>query len=92
MNFAPSAGDKPSLAIGMTGLVAEHLFHGRVREGSRLASDYMALLESVGDPMLTIGLSAVAIYTKLETGEMADALRWAQTVVDLAAGDPTRAT
>jgi class 3 adenylate cyclase len=84
-----TAGDRPSLAIGMTGLVAEHLFHARVRQASRLASDYMALLESIGDPTLTIGLSVVAIFTKLETGEMADALRWAQTVVDVAAGDPT---
>ena len=45
-----AAGDKVSLAIGMTGLVAELLYAGRSREASRLASEQMALLESIGDP------------------------------------------
>ena len=34
-----AAGDKASLAIGMAGLMMEHLRHGRVREASRLASE-----------------------------------------------------
>ena len=46
------AGDKASLAIGMAGLVPEHTCHGRVREASRLASETMALVESIGDPTL----------------------------------------
>ncbi len=50
-----AAGDKVSLAIGMTGLAAELLYTGRSREGSRLVSEQMALLESIGDPTLTIG-------------------------------------
>ena len=62
----------------------------RVREASRLASEAMALVESVGDPTLTVGLSFAAIYAKLETGEMADVLRWSQTVIDLADGDPSK--
>ncbi len=85
-----AAGDKVSLAIGMTGLVNEHMMHGRVREASRLASEYMALLESIGDPTLTVGLSFLAILVKYETGEMTDALRWSQRVIDLADGDPTK--
>ena len=55
-----AAGDKVSLAIGMTGLATELLYTGRSREGSRLASEQMALLESIGDPTLTIGLAFVA--------------------------------
>jgi class 3 adenylate cyclase len=84
------AGDKASLAIGMAGLVADHAYHGRVREASQLASEHMALIESVGDPTLTVGLSFMAISIKPQTGEMAEALRWSQTVIDLADGDPTK--
>ena len=47
-----AAGDKVSLAIGMSGLATELLYAGRPREGSRLASEQMALLESIGDPDL----------------------------------------
>ena len=52
-----AAGDKVSLAIGMTGPVTELRYAGRSREGSRLASEQMALLESIGDPTLTMGLA-----------------------------------
>ena len=52
-----AAGDKASLAIAMAGLVMDHAYHDRIREASRLASEAMALIESVGDPTLTVGLS-----------------------------------
>ncbi|MDT5410119.1 MAG: hypothetical protein QOG14_2339, partial [Mycobacterium sp.] len=83
-----AAGDKVSLAIGMTGLATEHLYSGRAREGSRLASEQMALLGSIGDPNLTTGLAFVAFATWFASGEFGEMLRWSQTVVDLAAGDP----
>jgi hypothetical protein len=85
-----AVGDKASLAIAMTGLTTELLFRGRVREASRLASEQMALLESIGDPILTIAAAYVAIVAKSDTGEMADVLRWSQTVIDLADGDPAK--
>jgi hypothetical protein len=85
-----AAGDKPSLANGMAGLMIEHMVHGRVREASRLASETMALVESIGKPTLTAGLSLPAISTKLHVGEMAEALRWSQTVVELAGRDPAK--
>ena len=47
-----AAGDKVSLAIAMTGLATELCYAGRSREASRLASEQMALLESIGDPDL----------------------------------------
>ena len=84
------AGDKASLAIGMAGLVPEHTFHGRVREASRLASETMALVESIGDPRLMVGLSFIAINAKIQTSEMAEALRWSQTVIDLADGQAAK--
>ena len=82
-------GDKASLAIGMAGLVMEHAFQARMREASQLASEATALLESLGDPILTVGLSFPAIYAKGESGEFCDALRWSQRVIDLADGDPS---
>ena len=62
-----AAGDKASLAIGMAGLVREHMMHGRVREASRLASETMALVESIGDPTLTVGLSIAPIAVKVDS-------------------------
>jgi class 3 adenylate cyclase len=83
-----AAGDKASLAIAMTGLVADHAYQGRMRQASQLASEVMALIESVGDSTLTVGLAILAIYAKTESGEWGDALRWSQRVIDLADGDP----
>ena len=85
-----AAGDKASLAIGMAGLVIDHAYHGRIREASQLASEAMALIESIGDPNLTVGLSFPVIYAKMESGECSDVLRWSQRVIDLADGDPSK--
>jgi hypothetical protein len=85
-----AAGDKASLAIAMVGLVMDHAYQGRVREASQLASEAMALIESVGDATLTVGLTWVAIYAKIENADWPDALRWSQRVIDLADGDPAK--
>jgi hypothetical protein len=85
-----AAGDKASLAIAMAGLVMDHVQQGRVREASQLASEAMALIESLGDPTLTVGLSLALIYPKGECAERSDALRWSQRVIDLADGDPSK--
>ena len=83
-------GDNVSLVIGMTALAFEHMFYGRMREASRLASEQMALLESVDDPTTTIGAATVPISIKYQTGQMADVLRWSQTVIDWAEGDSAK--
>jgi hypothetical protein len=85
-----AAGDKASLTIGMAGLVMDHVFQARMREASQLASEAMALIESIDDPTSTVGLSFTAIYAKIESGEMHDALRWSQRVIDLADGDASK--
>ena len=85
-----AAGDKVSLAIAMSGLATELMFAGRPREGSRLVSEQMALLESIGDPTLTIGSAVVAFLNWSNAGEFGEVLRWSQTVVDLAEGDPAK--
>jgi class 3 adenylate cyclase len=85
-----AAGDKASLAIGMAGLVIDHMYQDRIREASQLAAEAMALIESIGDPNLTVGLSFAAIFPKAESGEYCDVLRWSQAAIDLADGDPSK--
>ena len=85
-----AAGDKASLAIGMAALVMDRTHQARIREASRLASETWALIESIGDPTLTVGLSVPVIWTKLESAEWRDVLRWSQRVIDLADGDPVK--
>ena len=85
-----AAGDKLSLAIAMSGLATELLYTGRSREGSRLVSEQMALLESIGDPILTMGLAVAAFANWFAVGEFGEILRWSQTIVDLAGGDPAK--
>ncbi|OJZ69044.1 cyclase [Mycobacterium paraffinicum] len=85
-----AAGDKASLAIAMAGLVVDHAFQDRVREASRLASEAIALIESIGDPDMTVGLSFIPIRAKIATGEWAEMHRLSQRVIDLADGDPAK--
>jgi hypothetical protein len=84
-----AADDKVSLAIGMTGLATELLYAGG-SEGSRLVSEQMALLESIGDPTLTTGLAFVAFANWFNSGDFGEISRWSQTVIDLADGDPVK--
>jgi adenylate cyclase len=82
-------GDKRSLAMGMSGLLLTLAFHGEFRQAARSASEYADLLDSIGDPEMTVGLLFGAIVAKWESGESAAALQLAQRVIDSAHGDPT---
>ena len=85
------AGDKASLAVGMAGMVIENMHHARIGEASRLASECMALVESLGDPTLIVELSFAACVAKLQAAEWDDALRWSQSVIELADRHPANA-
>ena len=85
-----AARDKASLAIGMAGLVVDHTYHDRVGEASQLASETWALIESVGDADLLVGLSFVLMYARLGGSQVSDVLRWSQRAIDLADGDPSK--
>jgi hypothetical protein len=85
-----AAGDKASLAIAMAGLVMDHAYHARIPTASQLASEAMALIESIADPTLTVGLSFAPIYAKVESTQWCDVLQWSQAVIDLADGDPSK--
>ena len=86
-----AAGDKASLAIAMAGLVEDRVQQDRVREASQLASEAIALIESIGDPDLTVGLCLPLLHAKGESYEWSELLRWSERVIDLAAGDPSKA-
>ena len=88
-NLCAETGDQRSLAIGMTGLVMKKFMSAHIREGSRLATEHSALLESIRDPALAVGLSFAALAAKHEVGAMAEVLRLAERAIDLADGDPT---
>jgi class 3 adenylate cyclase len=85
-----AAGDKVSLAIAMTGPATELVYTGRSREGSRLASEQMELLESIDDPTPIMALAVIGFVNWADAGEFGEILRWSQTVVDLADGDPVK--
>jgi adenylate cyclase len=85
-----AAGDQRSLAIGMVGLVMAQGTNAHRLEASHLATENGRLLESIGDPTLTVALSPGAMVAHHEAGKMAELLQVAQRVIDLAEGDPTK--
>ena len=89
-DLCTAADDKVSLAIGMTGFIMALTFHNRFREAAQVASEQSELLESIGDPTLTVALLFAAIYAKCQAGEMIEALRLSDRLIDLADGDATK--
>jgi class 3 adenylate cyclase len=85
-----AAGDKASLAMAMAGLVADYVHQDRILEASQLASEAMGLIESLGDPTLTVALGGTFVLAKMESVEVSDMLRWSQRVIALADGDPSK--
>ena len=69
------------------GCVTAKFMNADRREASRLADRTRPTAESIGDPTLTVALSLAAMTAKHEIGEMAEVLRLAQMVIDLADGD-----
>ena len=88
--LAGATGDKMSLAMGMAGWVSALIVHGHFREASLLGSELTSLLESIGDPTLTLALLYAPLVAKLQTGELGELLRLAERMIDLADGDPAK--
>ena len=85
-----AAGDQISLALGMSGLLVSLTLNHRLHELAALADEYAHLLESIGDPTLIVGLLNTVGHPKLVAGEIAEALRLAERVIELADGDTTK--
>jgi adenylate cyclase len=89
-DLCTAAGDRMSLATGMVGMLGTLTFSSQHGQASQLASEFTTLVESIGDPTMTVALLYVAAYVKWEAGEVAQTLRVAQRIIDLADGDPTK--
>ncbi|PEG38199.1 cyclase [Mycolicibacterium agri] len=87
--LATATGDKRSLAFGMTGLIQMLNFYGKYAEAAEMADEFVALLESIDDAEVTVGLMPIPIVAKWDVGEMAEARRLARRTIELADGDPT---
>lgn len=85
-----AAGDKVSLAIGMTGPATEHCYAGRTHAAAAVSSRQMELLESTGDTTPAMGLVGIAFVNWIGVGAFDKIIRWSQIVIDLAGGDPGR--
>jgi adenylate cyclase len=88
-DLTDAAGDKRSLAVGMAGHITTLTFNSRHREASVMGSEFATLVESIGDPEMTVGLLYAAGQAKWEAGEAVESLRVANLMIDLADGDPT---
>jgi class 3 adenylate cyclase len=91
-DLCAAAGDKRSLAMAMLGQMTELMVQARQCEAAQLATEQEVLLESIGDRDLMLALSWGSLAVKQETGQMADVLRWSQIAIDIADGDPVRAS
>ena len=89
-DLAGATGDKVSLAMGMTGWLMALVTHSRFDQASELASELANLLESVGDPTLTLGLLYGALGAKFESGQMTEVMQLAERMIELADGDATK--
>ncbi|MGE5694516.1 MAG: adenylate/guanylate cyclase domain-containing protein [Candidatus Sericytochromatia bacterium] len=90
-DLCTAAGDQRSLAIGMAGLITAMNVSGHdSREASHIATELVELLESIGDPTLTVATCYAPLIAKYWTGELVEVLRFAQLVIDLAEGDATK--
>jgi adenylate cyclase len=83
------AGDKLSLTVGMAGLLAALTFNDRIIEAAALATECAALIDSIGDPELTVQLMSGPLQAKYEAGEVLETLRLADHVISLADGNAT---
>jgi adenylate cyclase len=89
-DLAAAAGDKRSLAVGMSGHITTLTFNSRHREAAGMASEFATLVDSIGDPEMSVGLLYAAGQAKWEAGEAIESLRLAQLMIDLADGELTK--
>ena len=85
-----AAGDQPSLAIATAGHLMDQFFNSRMAEASQTGTEIVRLLESIGDPTLTLALIPTALSVKSERGEMSEVFRLAQRGIELSGGDATK--
>ena len=85
-----TSGNHVSLAVGLSGAVLSLTMANRHHDSARLASELIALFDSADDPMSIFGVMSAAMFAKLHAGEVIEALRVAQVVIDLVADDGSK--
>ncbi|WP_286171854.1 adenylate/guanylate cyclase domain-containing protein [Mycobacterium sp. BK086] len=83
------ADDRRSLAIAMAGLPVSMTLLNKHHDAVMIAGEQEQLVESIGDPLLTVGLLHGVITARLHAGQAEAAARTAQRVIDTAGGDAT---
>ncbi len=83
------ARDDRSLAIGLAGMALATQLTLGPRAASGLAAELIKILESVGDPELTVSLSVAPLTASIQGGRIAAAMQLAQHVIDTTGGKPS---
>ena len=74
----------------MAGMLTALMFHNKLNEAARVASDCTSLFAKIADPAFTAEASLAAANAKFQAGEALEALSLAQCAIDIADGDPTK--
>jgi adenylate cyclase len=82
-----TSGNPVLLAPGLSGAMLSLTMANRHHESARLASEQITLFDSAVDPMSIFGVMSAAMFAKLHAGEVSEALRVAQAVIDLIGDD-----
>ena len=82
-----TSGNHVSLVAALSGAMLSLTMANRHHDAARLASEQIALFDSADDPMSLHGVMSAAMFAKMHAGEVSEALRVAQVVIDVAADD-----
>jgi adenylate cyclase len=85
-----TSGNRVSLAASLYGAMLSLTMANRHHYAARLASEQIALFDSADDPMSMFGVLSAAMFAKLHAGEVTEALRVTQVVIDLVADDGSK--
>jgi hypothetical protein len=85
-----TSGNRVSLAAGLSGAMLSLTMANRHHDAARLASEQIALFDSADDPMSMFVMMSAAMFAKLHAGQVTEALRVAQVVIDLVADDGSK--
>ncbi|OBI47060.1 adenylate/guanylate cyclase domain-containing protein [Mycobacterium sp. E796] len=89
--LATAADDKASLAMGMAGQIMALNTYGHYRQAAAMVTEFVNLLDSLGDPVLSVTLRPGALTAKFGAGELAEVVRLADRIIDEARADPQNA-
>lgn len=86
--LAGAAGDLMSIVMGTSGVLVAMTLNHRLSELTRLAPEYVRLLESTGDPAVILLINTVS-HGLFEAGRITEALSLFQRAIDVADGNAT---